>query len=83
MAGESLSLQYHEVKDETIYVQSGELLLHLNGQDILMKPGDSMRIKPLDKHRMSAMTTCEILEVSTPELDDVIRLKDLYGRVTN
>ena len=45
-----------------------------------MQPGESYHIKPLTKHRMVAITDCDILEVSTPELDDVIRLEDSYGR---
>ena len=68
-AGHALSLQYHNKKDETIYVQSGK-----------MRPGDSVHDTPLTVHRMTALEDCDLLEVSTPELDDVVRLEDRYGR---
>jgi mannose-6-phosphate isomerase len=83
-AGHKLSLQYHEVKDETIHLWSGELLLVVDeGQGLVekaLKPGESYRIKPFTKHRMVAVTDCDILEVSTPEVEDVVRLEDAYGR---
>jgi mannose-6-phosphate isomerase-like protein (cupin superfamily) len=83
-AGHALSLQYHNKKDETIHVQSGTLKLVVDeGQGLIdkeMKAGESYHIKPLTKHRMVAVTDCDILEVSTPELDDVVRLEDRYGR---
>jgi len=83
-AGHKLSLQYHERKDETIHLWSGELELVLDEGDGLaahrMKPGESYRVKPLTKHRMVAITDCDILEVSTPEVEDVVRLEDAYGR---
>ena len=82
--GHKLSLQYHEVKDETIHVQAGQLLFVVDeGAGLVenrLAPGESYRIKPLTKHRMVAVTDCDILEVSTPELDDVVRLEDAYGR---
>jgi mannose-6-phosphate isomerase len=82
--GHKLSLQYHNQKDETIHVQSGKLLFVVDeGQGLIekqMNPGESYHIKPLTKHRMVALTDCDILEVSTPELDDVVRLEDAYGR---
>ncbi|HLL06080.1 MAG TPA: cupin domain-containing protein [Myxococcaceae bacterium] len=82
--GHKLSLQYHNKKDETIHVQSGKLLFVVDeGQGLIekeMNPGESYHIKPLTKHRMVAITDCDILEVSTPELDDVVRLEDAYGR---
>jgi mannose-6-phosphate isomerase-like protein (cupin superfamily) len=82
--GHQLSLQYHNRKDETIYLRSGRLRLLVdegNGMaEKEMKPGDGYHIRPLTKHRMFAVTDCEILEVSTPELDDVVRLEDAYGR---
>jgi len=85
--GESLSLQYHRVKDETIYLQSGTLLLETRAaedagelQRTQMGPGDSLRIKAGTVHRMTALTDCDILEASTPEVDDVVRLEDRYGR---
>jgi mannose-6-phosphate isomerase len=85
--GESLSLQYHNVKDETIYIQSGELLFETRpaGKEgelakRVMKPGDTFHITPGTLHRMTGIADCDILEVSTPELDDVVRLEDRYGR---
>jgi mannose-6-phosphate isomerase-like protein (cupin superfamily) len=85
--GESLSLQYHNVKDETILIQSGKLLFEVKGRDepgdlrrIEMTPGDSYHITPGTLHRMTGLEDTDILEVSTPELDDVVRLEDRYGR---
>ena len=82
--GHSLSLQYHERKDETLYVLSGEvyLLVEEDGQmrERLLTPGDSYRIRPGVRHRMRAERVCEIVEVSSPELSDVVRLEDAYGR---
>ena len=85
--GECLSLQYHNVKDETIMVQSGRLLFETRpaGQEgdlrpFEMNPGDVFHITPGTLHRMTGLTDCDILEVSTPELDDVVRLEDRYGR---
>ncbi len=84
-AGQKLSLQYHERKDETIHLWSGELRLALDeGQGLLehtLAPGESYHVKPGTKHRMIAVTDCDILEVSTPEVEDVVRLEDAYGRV--
>lgn len=85
--GESLSLQYHNVKDETIRVLRGRLLFETKPMDepgglrrIEMSPGDSYHIAPLTLHRMTALEDTDVLEVSTPELDDVVRLEDRYGR---
>jgi quercetin dioxygenase-like cupin family protein len=84
-AGQMLSLQYHERKDETIHVWSGRLRLITdegNGQvERELSAGESFHITPLLRHRMMAVTDCDILEASTPELDDVVRLEDAYGRV--
>ena len=85
--GESLSLQYHNVKDETILMQSG-LLLFETGQKgdpsplrrLTMKPGDVFHITPGTLHRMTALEDSDLVEVSTPETDDVVRLEDRYGR---
>jgi len=84
-AGHKLSLQYHERKDETIHLWSGELLLVLDeGEGKLtehrLQPGQSYHVKPFTKHRMVAVTDCDILEASTPEVEDVVRLEDAYGR---
>ncbi|HTP29663.1 MAG TPA: cupin domain-containing protein [Anaeromyxobacteraceae bacterium] len=83
--GHRLSLQYHVKKDETIHLFGGELVLVLDedGSGLVehkLSPGDSYRVKPGTKHRMVAVTDCDILEVSTPEVDDVVRLEDAYGR---
>ncbi|MFQ5850839.1 MAG: cupin domain-containing protein [Candidatus Binatia bacterium] len=83
--GESLSYQYHRVKDETIYLLSGLMELEV-GDDRgrerqLLEPGASFRIAPGTRHRMMALEDCDVLEVSTPELEDVVRLEDRYGRV--
>jgi len=85
-AGHALSLQYHNQKDETIYLHSGKLLFEIKRGDELvkleMKPGDAIHVTPPTVHRMTAIEACDIFEVSTPELHDVVRLEDRYGRVT-
>lgn len=78
--GHALSLQKHERKHETMYLQSGRLRYHLNGVDFAMEPGECITIRPGDIHRVEALEDAVILEVSTPELDDVVRLEDRYGR---
>jgi mannose-6-phosphate isomerase len=80
-----LSLQYHEKKDETIYVYEGELLFMIGEKEsemnsVVLKSGEGMRVKPLMRHRMEALQDTFFFEVSTPELDDVVRLQDDYGR---
>ena len=84
--GESLSLQYHNVKDETIYLHSGKLLFEIDEGDGLQKrdmhPGERVHITPKTVHRMTAIEDSDIFEVSTPELHDVVRLEDRYGRTT-
>ncbi len=83
--GESLSYQYHEVKDETIHLLRGEMELEVEvvseKKTLHLKPGDSFHITPGTKHRMNALEDCDVLEASTPELDDVVRLEDRYGRI--
>jgi len=84
-AGHALSLQYHKVKEETIRLSSGKLVLEVQEEGterrtIELLPGDSFHIRPGTIHRMIAEETCDVLEVSTPELDDVVRLEDRYGR---
>lgn len=85
-AGEALSLQYHRKKDETIYVHEGRAQLEIGRQGeeptpVLVGPGDSFRLRPGTVHRMRALEDTLFLEVSTPELDDVVRLEDRYGRL--
>ena len=83
-AGHALSLQYHNVKDETIYLHSGRLLFEIQGGEQLvareMLPGERVHITPKTVHRMTALEDSDIFEVSTPELHDVVRLEDRYGR---
>jgi mannose-6-phosphate isomerase len=86
-AGEALSLQYHHIKDETIMVLAGRLRLVYfeRGQEpkeIELAPGEPFRILPGLRHRMIAIDDVDVLEVSTPELEDVVRLEDRYGRTT-
>ncbi|MGH7852320.1 MAG: cupin domain-containing protein [Candidatus Binatia bacterium] len=83
--GESLSYQYHVVKDETIRLLTGVLEMDVEraGEEprkLRLAPGECLHIVPGMKHRMIAVEDCDVLEVSTPELDDVIRLEDRYGR---
>ena len=85
-AGHALSVQYHERKDETVHLLTGEMKywVQLPGESELrdqhLRAGDSFRITPGTVHYMEAVTDCDVLEASTPELDDVVRLKDRYGR---
>jgi mannose-6-phosphate isomerase-like protein (cupin superfamily) len=85
-AGESLSLQFHNAKDESWFVQSGRAKLELGsaGESMLKEeviaPGAAFRFRPGTVHRVTALEDTTILEVSTPELDDVVRLEDRYGR---
>lgn len=84
--GESLSKQYHNVKDETLYLISGKIRLKLQWQDeertVTMEVGDSYHIPPRLIHQIEALEDSDIVEVSTPELEDVVRLEDRYGRAT-
>jgi len=83
-AGSQLSLQYHDVKDEAFFVQSGTLDLVLGRGDeqrvVRMEAGESHRITPGTVHRFRAVTDVHLFEVSTPELEDVVRLEDDFGR---
>jgi mannose-6-phosphate isomerase len=82
--GHALSLQYHNVKDETIYLLSGKLLFEIDVDGKLtpreMAPGQAVHVTPKTIHRMTAIEDCDVLEASTPELTDVVRLEDRYGR---
>ncbi len=82
--GQRLSRQYHRVKEETLMVQSGEMDLEIGEASApeirRMKAGDVFHVKPGTIHRMIGVTDVDVLEVSTPELDDVVRLEDVYGR---
>jgi mannose-6-phosphate isomerase-like protein (cupin superfamily) len=83
-AGHALSLQYHNRKEETIFLQSGRMLFEIDVDGELtgreMRPGDRVHVTPKTVHRMTAIEDCDVFEVSTPELDDVVRLEDRYGR---
>jgi mannose-6-phosphate isomerase len=87
-AGHALSLQYHNQKDETIFLWSGRMLFEIGPAGSLnealdkheMKVGEAVHITPKTVHRMTAIEDCDIFEVSTPELHDVVRLEDRYGR---
>ena len=83
-AGSRLSLQYHEQKDETIYVLDGTAVVHLDGRTHILSQGESLRIKPGQIHRFCAPkeTYVKLVEVSTAEIDDVVRVEDDYGRTT-
>ena len=83
-ADHALSLQYHERKDETILVWSGRVVLEVkeDGQLVQreMVSGESIHLAPGTVHRITAIEESDLVEVSTPELDDVVRLEDNYGR---
>ena len=83
-AGQALSVQYHNKKDETVHLLNGDLIYRVKLgdelEDMRLTQGQSFRITPGTVHQMEAITDCDILEVSTPELDDVVRLQDRYGR---
>lgn len=82
--GQTLSLQYHEIKEETIFVVNGELRLTVefdgDRRVIPLRKGEAFHIPPRLIHRMEAVVDTDVAEVSTPELNDVIRLEDRYGR---
>ena len=86
-SGEALSWQYHQDKDETICVLTGSVQLEIAASDngprkkIRLGPGKSFHIPPLLRHRIIALQDSDVLEASSPELEDVVRLEDRYGRV--
>lgn len=83
-AGQALSVQYHNEKDETIHLLRGEMIYRVGDGDELREvslvAGESFRNEPGMVHQMEAVTDCDVLEASTPHLDDVVRLSDRYGR---
>jgi mannose-6-phosphate isomerase-like protein (cupin superfamily) len=84
-AGEQLSLQFHRTKDETVYVQSGRIELEIGDpggplDTEVVGPGHAFRLRPGVVHRWRALEDAVVIEASTPELDDVVRLEDRYGR---
>ena len=83
--GHRLSLQYHEKKDESICIYEGKALVEIEGSDgrmesTMLQPGQCIRIPPLTRHRLQAIEDATLFEVSTPELEDVVRVEDDYGR---
>jgi len=83
--GEALSLQYHERKDEWLLVSEGAVDIEIGSLDgklekLRMREGDSVHLPPRTRHRITAVEDADIFEVSTPEIDDVVRLEDRYGR---
>ncbi|HEX4755907.1 MAG TPA: cupin domain-containing protein [Candidatus Dormibacteraeota bacterium] len=83
--GEQLSLQYHVQKDESILIMSGlmDLVLEDERGEVRthrMSPGMTARVRPGRRHRFAAVEDCDLVEVSSPEIDDIVRLEDRYGR---
>lgn len=83
-AGQALSVQYHHHKDETMHLLSGEMIFRSGSEGHLterrVSAGTSLHIPPPLVHQVEAVTDCDILEASTPELDDLVRVTDRYGR---
>ncbi|MCX5762202.1 MAG: cupin [Gemmatimonadetes bacterium] len=85
-AGHALSVQYHNQKDETIHLLRGQMIYRVDFKDgaglveVPFATGESYRNTPGVIHQMEAVTDCDLLEASTPHLDDVVRLTDRYGR---
>ena len=83
--GEALSLQYHERKDEWLLVSKGAVDIEIGSLDgelkkLRLHAGDTVHVPPHTRHRITAVEDADIVEVSTPEIDDVVRLEDRYGR---
>ncbi len=86
-AGEELSLQFHREKDETIYVHEGRLEFEIGDEagavaSEVVTPGTAFRLRPGTLHRLRALEDSLLFEVSTSQLDDVVRLEDRYGRAS-
>lgn len=83
-AGHALSMQYHKQKDETVHLLTGEMIYRVDDgsglREVTLRAGESFRNTPGTIHQMEAVTDCDMLEASTPHLDDVVRLADRYGR---
>ncbi|MEO5968906.1 MAG: cupin [Bdellovibrionia bacterium] len=83
--GHMLSLQYHQIKEETIFLKSGKMNFIFENssgdlEETILNPGEAHHVPVGRKHRMIALEDCDVIEVSTPELNDVVRLEDGYGR---
>jgi mannose-6-phosphate isomerase len=86
-AGHLLSLQYHTLKHESIYVLRGRMIFRYRDAqgglvDRAMNPGEAQQVPAGLVHQFEALEDCDVLEASTPHLDDVVRLQDRYGRVS-
>lgn len=84
-AGHQLSLKFHKVKEQTILLHGGEMKFVIEDsqgqmEEHILQPGQAFHIPPNRKYRMIALKDCEVFEVSTPHLEDVVRLEDNYGR---
>jgi len=84
-AGEALSVQMHEKKDETLHLLSGKLILRAGPspdalETVELEKGESFRVRPRTVHMIEAVTDVDVLEASTANLDDVVRFSDRYGR---
>jgi len=83
--GHRLSFQYHKIKEETMYIQHGKAVMTMDGNDdtvvdTIVTTGDAIHIPPLTRHRVEALEDTTILEVSTAQLGDIVRIEDDYGR---
>jgi quercetin dioxygenase-like cupin family protein len=86
-AGHLLSLQYHKIKHESIYVLSGRMIFRYRNTegalvDRVMETGEAQQVPTGKVHQFEALEDCDVLEASTPHLDDVVRIQDRYGRVS-
>ena len=84
--GHRLSLQYHAKRDESMYIYQGKALVEIEGSDghmvsKVVQSGECIPVPPLTRHRLKAIEDTTFFEVSTPELEDVVRVEDDYGRV--
>jgi len=85
-AGQALSLQYHREKEETLHLLDGKVRFRIGSapedlKDVELVPGESIHLPPGTLHLIEAIEDSRLLEVSTPHLDDVVRLTDRYGRI--
>lgn len=78
--GHRTSMQYHRKKKESMYVYSGELKVERDEGDTVLKKGQVITLAPGEKHRLTALQDLVLIELSTPELEDVVRVEDDYGR---
>lgn len=78
--GHRISLQYHEIKSETLYIIKGRCEIILGTELNIVEKGATIHIKAGEIHRIRALSECEIIEISTPEIDDIVRLEDDYNR---